>query len=137
MVRGVLLDTGPLVALFSAFDSRHADCVEVWNAIEPPLYTCWPVLTEAAWLLRARPPVVEGMLASIQGGLLVVLNLDAADAVAIAAVMKRYRKLKPQLADAALVHLAQREKIDTIFTLDQRDFRVYRTRSNRALTLLP
>lgn len=77
------------------------------------------------------------MLQASQSGLLAILNLDAADAAAIAIVMKRFRKLKPQLADAALVHLAQREKIDTIFTLDRRDFRVYRTRSNRALKLLP
>ncbi len=77
------------------------------------------------------------MLGSAQGGLLAILDLDNEDAAAIAAVMKRYRKLKPQLADAALVHLAQRENIDTVFTLDQRDFRVYRTQSNRALKLLP
>jgi uncharacterized protein len=95
------------------------------------------VLTEAAWLLRSYPDVVEKMLGSAQGGLLAILDLDNEDAAAIAAVMKRYRKLKPQLADAALVHLAQRENIDTVFTLDQRDFRVYRTQSNRALKLLP
>jgi predicted nucleic acid-binding protein len=136
-VRRILLDTGPLVALFAASDSRHDDCVEVWNAIEPPLYTCWPVLTEAAWLLRSHPAAVEGMLESAQSGLFSILDLDKEDAIPIAALMKRFRKLKPQLADAALVHLAQRENIDTVFTLDQRDFRIYRTRSNRVLKLLP
>jgi predicted nucleic acid-binding protein len=136
-VRRILLDTGPLVALLAASDSRHQDCVEVWNALEPPVYTCWPVLTEAAWLLRSHPAVVEGMLEGARSGLFAILNLSAEDAIAMAAVMKRHRKLKPQLADAALVHLAQRENIDTVFTLDQRDFRVYRTRANRALKLLP
>ena len=38
-----------------------------------------------------------------------------------------------RLADAALVHLAERENIDTIFTLDRRDFSIYRTASNRVL----
>ena len=49
----------------------------------------------------------------------------AAEAGAIAEVMKRYQDIRPQLADAALVYLAGREGIDTIFTLDRRDFGVY------------
>jgi predicted nucleic acid-binding protein len=133
----VLLDTGPLVALISPEDSRHSECLELWGSLDAPLYTCWPVLTEAAWMLRSRPASVERMLESGNGGALKILGLDEADAAAIADIMKRYSKLRPQLADAALVHLADREKIDTVFTLDQRDFRVYRTKSNRPLRLLP
>jgi hypothetical protein len=36
-----------------------------------------------------------------------------------------------------LVYLAEREKIDTVFTLDTRGFSVYRLSGNRALRLLP
>ncbi len=36
--------------------------------------------------------------------------------------MKRYENIRPQLADATLLYLADRDGIDTIFTLDQRDF---------------
>lgn len=41
------------------------------------------------------------------------------------------------LADAALVHLASRERIQRVFTLDQRHFYVYRTNEGRPLTILP
>jgi uncharacterized protein len=133
----VLLDTGPLIALISPGDSRHSECLELWRSLDPPLYTCWPVLTEAAWMLRSRPASVERMLESGNGGALKILGLNEADAAAIAGIMKRYSRLRPQVADVALVHLADREKIDTVFTLDQRDFRVYRTKSNRPLRLLP
>jgi predicted nucleic acid-binding protein len=51
--------------------------------------------------------------------------------------MKRYEDIRPQLADAALVYLADREGIDTIFTLDRRDFSVYRSARKRTFRILP
>jgi uncharacterized protein len=40
--------------------------------------------------------------------------------------MKKYRDLPMDLADAALVRVAEREGIRTIFTVDRRDFSLYR-----------
>ena len=51
--------------------------------------------------------------------------------------MQTYQDIRPQLADAALVYLAGRERIDTIFTLDRRDFAVYRSTRNRAFRIVP
>jgi predicted nucleic acid-binding protein len=45
--------------------------------------------------------------------------------------------MRPQVADAALVYLAGREKIETVFTLDRRDFSVYRASGRRALSIVP
>ena len=63
--------------------------------------------------------------------------LAGADARPIAAVMKKYEGMRPQLADAALVYLADRDGIDTIFTLDQRDFTVYRSARKRPFRIVP
>jgi hypothetical protein len=41
--------------------------------------------------------------------------------------MEKYHDLPMDLADAALVHVAERQKIRHIFTLDRRDFTVYKT----------
>lgn len=35
------------------------------------------------------------------------------------------------------MHLAEREEIEHVFTLDRRDFSAFRTASGKALTLLP
>jgi hypothetical protein len=51
--------------------------------------------------------------------------------------MHRYRDARLQLADAALVHLAEREGIRTVFTLDRRDFSIVRLKRNRALKIVP
>ena len=136
-MKRILLDTGPLVGLLSPTDSHHRIAIAAWKEVVPPLYTCWPVLTEAAWLLRDHPAAVERMLASAAGGLFRILQLDETDASAIAEIHKRHRKLRPQLADAALVHLAGREALDTIFTFDQRDFRVYLGPGGRPLKIVP
>jgi hypothetical protein len=72
----------------------------------------------------------------MDAGFLELLPLAGTDAQAIAAVMKKYESMRPQLADAALVYLAGRERIETVFTLDRRDFCIYRT-GRRAFRIVP
>jgi predicted nucleic acid-binding protein len=103
----VLIDTGPMVALFSEQDAHHRGCRDALAAIKPPMLTCWPVVTEAAWLLRTRPGTLQELLGSFDAGLFALLPLDGDDLPAIAALMKRYESAAIQLADAALAHLAE------------------------------
>lgn len=84
-----------------------------------------------------RTPLAQDRIGDLFGYGLKLLHLDEADTVPLARILSRYRKLGPQLADAALVHLAEREGLDTVFTLDRRDFSVYRLSGNRSLHLLP
>ena len=130
------MDTGPLVAILSRADQHHDACVEALREMPAPLLTCWPVITEAVWLLKAYPSAVQQLLRSIGNGFLELLPLGGAEAKAVADLMKKYASIRPQLADAVLVYLASREAIDTIFTLDQRDFSVYRA-GRRGLRILP
>ena len=48
----ILVDTGPLVALFDPADRAHDRCVETLKTIKEPLATTYPVLTEAFHLLQ-------------------------------------------------------------------------------------
>jgi predicted nucleic acid-binding protein len=136
-MRRVLADTGPIVAILSRRDQYHRKCVEALHDLPGPLFTCWPVITEAAWLLRRDPTAVQELLHSLDTGFLELLPLTTADAKPIAAILKKYRDIRIQLADATLVHLAARDALDTIFTLDQRDFSVYRLPKGRAFRILP
>jgi uncharacterized protein len=132
-----LIDTGPLVAILSREDAHHQTCVAALQEISGPLFSCWPVITEAAWLLRRSPRAVQQLLRSMDRGFLELLPLAGTEAKAIASLMKRYENIRPQLADAALVYLAGRERIETIFTLDRRDFSIYRTGRRRSFRILP
>jgi uncharacterized protein len=133
----ILIDTGPLVAILSSEDAQHETCVDVLREIAGPLLSCWPVITEAAWLLRRSPHAIQQLLGSVDTGFLELLPLAGTEAKAVAMLMRKYESMRPQLADVALVHLAGREGIETIFTLDRRDFSIYRTSRKRPLHILP
>jgi uncharacterized protein len=136
-VRRVLLDTGPLVAILSQADEHHGRCLAALRELPGPMFSCWPVITEAAWLLRKSSGGVQQLLRTLQSGLVELLPLSSLDAKGLAEIMKKYASLRPQLADAALVYLAGRDGIETVFTLDRRDFSVYRSARRRPLRILP
>lgn len=133
----VLVDTGPLVAILSRDDQYHDDCVAALRKMSGPLFSCWPIVTEAAWLLRNSPRAVQQLLRGIDGGFLELLPVAGSEADPIADLMKQYEEIRPQLADVSLVYLAIRERIETIFTLDRRDFSIYRSGRKRGFRLLP
>jgi predicted nucleic acid-binding protein len=136
-MKRILVDTGPLVAILSRQDEYHTACVDALREMPAPLLSCWPVITEAAWLLRRSQRAVQQLLRSIDGRFLELLPLAGAEAEAIAALMKRYEDIHPQHTDVALVYLAGREKIETIFTLDRRDFSIYRSGRRSSFRIVP
>ena len=87
---GVLIDAGPQVAILSARDAAHRICLEQSRLIDHPMLTCWPVITEAAWLLRERPASVRGLFQAFGDGTLQIAPLGEADMPAITRIMETY-----------------------------------------------
>jgi predicted nucleic acid-binding protein len=134
----VLIDTSALIALFNRNDPAHRACATLSKSLPVgKVYTCWPVLTEAAYLLRKHHRQRAGLLLSVHRGDYQILALDSSDLLAIEAVFSDYHDQQVDLADAALVHLGNREGIETVFTTDRRHFSVYRLENGRTFHLLP
>jgi len=89
------------------------------------------------YLLRRHPSGARRLLDDLASGAFVLAQLDERSLPWIAGFMERYRSLPAQFADAALVYLAEREGVDTVFTLDRRDFSVYRVGSGTPLRIVP
>jgi predicted nucleic acid-binding protein len=136
-VRGVLVDAGPLVALIDAGDAHHDECVETLASIRDPLISVWPALTEAMYLLGGSWVGQRALWSRLETGALALAPLDAADAPRIRELMEKYRDQPMDLADAALVRVAERDNITRIFTLDRRHFSVYRPGRRRRFAILP
>lgn len=133
----VLIDTGPLVATYRGRDEHHNACVEVERQLQSPQFTCWPVITEAVYILGDASTAIQKLLAKISSGDLIILPIMRDDVPSIADIMAKYCDQGVDFADACLVHLAEREAMTTIFSIDRRHFSVYRTASGKVLTLLP
>ena len=122
----ILVDAGPLVALADRSDAHHAPCVKALKSMREPLATVWPALTEAVYLLQRWPKAQSELLALVETGALRILSLGREDAPRMRALMEKYGDLPMDLADAALVRVAERERVRTVFTIARHDFSVYR-----------
>jgi predicted nucleic acid-binding protein len=66
-----------------------------------------------------------------------VAPIGDADVPRLDELMDRYHDRPMDFADATLVHLAQRESMSTIFTVDNDDFETYRIDGRRRFRVLP
>ena len=131
----ILIDAGPMVALISASDRHHAACRAALLKIEEPMATVWPAFTEAMYLLRSSRAAQRALWEMVIRGAIFFFYIDVEHATQMRNLMEKYHDLPMDLADAALVHVAERQKIRRIFTLDRRDFTVYRTNLGRFIIL--
>lgn len=133
----VLVDTRPLVALLDRSDPYHIKCQETLRSLDDSLVTVWPVVTEAMYMLRAYWSAQDALWEMIQVGAVEILPLGTDDVARMRELMRKYRDLPMDLADAALVRVAERERLRRIFTLDRRDFQIYRPSRIGRFSVLP
>src|SRR5438270_9238450 len=116
----ILVDVSPLVAVIDADDQYHDACVMTLRSVREPMLTVWPAVTEAMYFLRTDFDLQDQLWQLLETDVLLVADLDANDRTRIRHLMRKYRDLPMDLADAALVAVAERERISRIFTLDRR-----------------
>ena len=129
----ILADTGFWLALASVGDRYHAAAKRALAAIDEPLITTWPVLTETCHLLLARvgERSARTFIDSAARGAFEVFDLSREHLPRIGELMLRYAKLPMDLADASLVILAEHLGTGRILSTDQRDFGAYRWKNRK------
>ena len=136
-MRAVLVDAGPLVAVLDHDDPHHEACVAALKTIRDPLVTVWPAVTEAMYLVGFSWERQRALWEMLETEILRLLPLDRGDAPRMRALMDKYKDLPMDLADAALVRVAERDMLHRVFTLDRRHFGVYRPSGRRGFSFLP
>jgi predicted nucleic acid-binding protein len=111
--------------------------VEAFKTLRGPLFSTWMPITEAMYLLGFSSRAQDALLEMVARQAIRVLPIGIDDLPEIRAFMAKYRDLPMDFADATLVQIANREKIGRIFTLDRRDFSVYRLSEGRSFDIVP
>jgi uncharacterized protein len=134
--KGVLLDTGPLVALLSKDDANHDRARRLFAQTAPPFRCCEAVLAEACFLLtrvhRAGPADVVAL--GRRGVYTIALSVSE-HWLNVEALLKKYADRSISLADACLIRCAEIHQEPRIFTFDS-DFRVYRWARHKKFEML-
>ncbi len=129
----ILLDAGPLIALFDPRDEHHRSCRELLATIDDRLITTAPVLTEAFYMLEGTRGE-RALREFLRGGGASLWTLDPERLARALDLMDAYDDPPMGLADASLVAAAEALRTTMIFTLDRADFARYRPRIGRTAT---
>ena len=134
----LLIDAGPLVALFNRKDIAHMHYTDVVQNNYKPLrlQTTWPCIVEACHFLKA-PERME-MLQWIGDGAVQVFPFDTHHILDMLPWMLQYTdsRVEMDFADASLYWLAHESGVKHIMTMDVRDFSRYRLPNGGAFELV-
>ena len=134
----MLIDSGPLLALFNGADQWHARVV-AWLQAHPALalVSTWPVLTEVCALLarRVHNQAALDFLLWVERGALQVDAPQDGSLAQMRRIAQRFASPPLDLADASIAEAAERLGIRRIVSIDA-DFDVYRDTRGKPLTNL-
>lgn len=121
----VIIDTGPLVALLNRRERLHTWVAEILDTIEPPIFTCDPVLSEACFLLQNAIGGQDAVLELVSRGIVRSDFHVASEIDSLRLLMKKFSDVPMSLADACLVRMTELDQRSAVLTFDS-DFRIYR-----------
>jgi predicted nucleic acid-binding protein len=137
MPANALIDTGAILALLDRTDRWHQPCVDAFQQFRLPLMTSEAVLTELFHLVGDSRRETEAAWKFLRSGAVLLMAIEDSELPDIHALISRYWDRPMDFADATLVHLAKRESLATIFTVDYSDFETYRIEGRRRFRVFP
>lgn len=137
MPPAAIIDTGAIIAIIDVDEFWHEPCLQALISLQLPLLTTEAVLTELFHLIAARNLRVDRAWKFARSGALSVRPLADSDLPALQSLMAQYKDRSMDFTDATLVHLAARESLSTVLTVDHKDFETYRIGGRKHFTILP
>jgi hypothetical protein len=102
-----------------------------------PLHSSTAVLTELFHLIGDDKKDLDTAWTFIRSGAVQLLSITTSDLPDLEALMAKYHDRPMDFADATLVHLAHRESLTTVFTVDHNDFETYRIGGRKRFRIVP
>lgn len=130
----ILIDSGPLIALFDADDKHHKKTLSFIKENKLPLVTTLASITETLHLLDFNRNAQVDFLDWLSKGALEIHNIDVPAFSRLRDLTSKYKDRPMDFADACLVYLAEELNITKIATID-RDFTIYRIKNKKKFEL--
>ena len=124
-MKKLLIDSGPLIALFDASDVYHRSAIEFIKNNRYLLVTTMASITETLYLLDFDKNAQLDFLEWVYRGGVEIFPIGNDDMKRIKELMNKYKDVPMDFADACLVYAAERLKVNEIVTIDK-DFLIYR-----------
>lgn len=134
-MKKILIDSGPLIALFDASDKYHHDAVSFIKKNKYPLVTTLASITETLHLLDFNRNAQIDFLEWVHRGAVEIYNIENDDFKRLQKLTEKYRDLPMDFADSCLVYLAEKLNLNTIATID-RDFTIYKIKGRRKFKII-
>jgi uncharacterized protein len=131
----IIVDTGPLVALLNRRDHHHDWARSTAGGLDAPFHTCEAVLAEAHHLMRRIHDGNRRLNQLVDSGKLDLSFRYEGHRQRVHELIDKYANVPMSFTDACLVALSESLRDPRVFTVDA-DFRIYRQKRNRALSLL-
>jgi predicted nucleic acid-binding protein len=138
-MKSVIVDASFLVSLTSVKELQHSACVQVAQRLDSRLIVPITVVPEAAYLIARRIShrAMQIFLRKLQNPHWQIENITAADFERATQVLDVYQDAELDFADGTIVAVAERLNVETILTLDRRDFVMIRPLHTDHFTILP
>lgn len=131
-MKNILIDAGPLIALFDKSDQFHRTAVEFLKGFQGRLLTTWPVITETSHMLSFSTKVQIYFLEWLHRGGLQISPMDRSHVAQLIELSKKFEDVPMDLADASLIVASEEHNIHEIASIDS-DFYIYRDIRNQFL----
>ena len=131
----IVVDTGPLVALLNRRDRHHRWIRQVLDTVEPPVYTCEAVVSEACFLLSRLAHGQDALLELLAHDVVKIDFRLNAEIDTVRRLMRKFATVPMSLADACLVRMSELNAHSRMFTTDSH-FRIYRRNGRNVIPLL-
>jgi len=131
-MKSILIDAGPLIALFDKSDNYHNQAIQFLKKYNGTLLTTWPVVTETSHMLDFSVRAQVDFLKWINRGGLHLIETEYSSIARLIELCDKYEDVPMDLADATLIAAAEERNINEIATIDS-DFYIYRDVRKRYL----
>jgi predicted nucleic acid-binding protein len=125
MPQAILIDSGPLIALFDRDDAYHRRMVAFLKDQPFRFVTTLAVITEVSHMLDFNIKVQIDFFEWVLRRGVILEDITQDDIPRIIMLIKKYQDLPMDFADASLVAIAQKTSLRSIISIDS-DFDIYR-----------